>query len=223
MKKIFLLMAAVLIIGCTQARDFSYGLKQVKALNSKYNTTIETYPKSINGVSLMIDDYKELRKLPLDRGREHFNYVIDYRLLNLEAERLFMQSQKYGNAGTTKYGFGCKIRPLIIESAGLRDKSALKAFEAVSLLREFTEKYPEESKSAGLSQKDALFLNATFYEIARNARSDSKTINHFCPANVTLDLYREEFRKKTNLSEDQINNLSYEEAVPIWKIMRGVG
>lgn len=223
MRKIFFILIAVIIMGCAQSKDFNYGFKQINSLNSKYNTTIDTYPKTLSGVNLMANGYNELKKMQLESGQEPFNYVIGYRLLNLEAEKLFIQSQKYGNSGTTKYGFGCKIRPLIIESAGLRNKSALKAFEAVSLLREFTEKYPEESKSAGLTAKNALFLNATFYEISRGARSDSNTINHFCPANVTLVLYREEFRKRTNLSEEQINNLSYEEAVPIWKIIRSIG
>lgn len=228
MKKAFLLktlifLLLVFIFGCAQAKDFNYGLKQVSSLNSKYNTTIETYPKSLNGISQMAVEYDVLRKTQLESGQEQFNYVVDYRLLNLEAERLFMQSQKYGNSGTTKYGFGCKIRPLILESVSLRNGSSQKGFEAVNLLNDFVQKYPEESKAAGLTAKNALFLNATFYEIHVDARRDSNIINNFCPANVTLTLYREEFRKRTNLSEDEINNLSYEEAVPIWKIIRSVG
>ena len=223
MKRIFLLLAVVFILGCSQAKDFSYGIRQINSLNSKYNTTIDTYPKTIDKIDLMIDDYGNLKGLQLEKGKGPFSYVIDYRLLNLDAEKLFIQSQKYGNAGTTKDGFGCKIRPLIIESADLRNKSAQKGFEAVNLLNEFVQKYPEESKSAGLTAKNALFLNATFYGISRGARGDSNTINHFCPANVTLELYREEFRKKTNLSEEKISNLSYEEAVPIWKIIRSIG
>ncbi|MBI2660352.1 hypothetical protein HYX07_04280 [Candidatus Woesearchaeota archaeon] len=223
MKKLFLLIALAFILGCTQAKDFNYGLKQINSLNLKYNTTVETYPKTIEKINLMTDDYNGLKVLQLESGQEAFNYVIDYRLLNLEAEKLFIQSQKYGNSGTTKYGFGCKIRPLIIESAGLRNKSALKAFEAVSLLREFVGKYPEESKSAGLTAKNALFLNATFYEISTDARRDTSIINNFCPQNETLNLYREEFRKRTNLTEGEIGNLSYEDAVSVWKIVRSIG
>lgn len=222
-KKIFFLIAVVFILGCTQAKDFNFGIKKINFLNSQYNTTMETYPKTIKGINQMTDDYKELKSLQLESGQEAFNYMIDYRLLNLEAEKLFMQGQKYGNSGTTKYGFGCKQRPLVIESVSFRNMSANKAFEAVGLLREFVAKYPTEADKAELSNKNALFLNATFYEIARNARSDSNTINHFCPANVTLVLYKEEFRKRTNLSEGEISNLSYEEAVPIWKIIRSIG
>lgn len=223
MRKIFLIFALLFIVGCTQANDFAYGLKQINSINSKYNTDMETYPKSLNQIDSMIDDFKELKKLELEKGQEALNYIIDYRLLNLEAEKLYIQGQKYGTTGTTKGGFGCKSRPLIIESASLRNMSALKGFEAVDLVREFAGKYPKEANLAGLSFKNALFLNATFYQVSRDARSDSSVINHFCPTNVTLELYQQEFRKKTNLSEDFIINLTYEGAVPIWKEIRGIG
>lgn len=212
----------VSILGCTQAKDFNYGVKQINALNSKYNTTMETYPKHLKQINSMSDDLNELKKIKLDAGQEPFNYIIDYRLLNLEAEKLFILGQKYGNSGTTKYGFGCKSRPLIIESASLRNMSALKGFEAVNLIIEFVSDYPKEANLAGLSFKSALFLNATFYQVSRDARTDSSTINHFCPQNETLVLYKKEFKTKTNLSEDFISNLSYEEAIPIWKKVRGI-
>ena len=141
MKKIFLVIALIFIAGCVQAKGFNYGIKQINALNSKYNTTMETYPQSIKQIDLMIDGYKKLKELELGAGQEQFNYIADYRILNLEAEGLYMQSQKYGDTGTTKGGFGCKSRPIIIESVSFRNKSASKAFEAVDLLREFVEKY----------------------------------------------------------------------------------
>lgn len=224
-KRIYMIIVMAFIagiLGCTQGKDFGYGVKQINALNSEYNTTMETYPKHLKQIDSMGNDLNELRKIKLDAGQEPFNYIIDYRLLNLEAEKLFILGQKYGNSGTTKYGFGCKSRPLIIESASLRNMSALKGFEAVNLLREFIAKHPKESKLVSLSEKNALFSNATFYEIAREARSDSGVINHFCPKNVTLELYRQEFRKKTNFSEDYIGNLTYDGAANIWKGIRGI-
>jgi len=221
-KKTLLLIVLLFIAGCAQAKDLDYGVKQVTNLNSRYNTTMETYPKSIGQIDLMLDDFAELKKLQLETGQESFNYLVDYRVLNLEAEKLYIQGQKYGSAGTTKDGFGCKSRPLIIESVSLRNSSGSTGFESVGLLREFVNKYPEDAKLVGLSEKNALFLNATFYEISVEARRDSSIINHFCPQNVTFELYQEEFRKRTNLSEDFINRLSYEEAVPIWKRIRGI-
>ena len=222
MKKLFLIIALIFIVGCTQPKNFAYGVRQINSLNSKYNTTMETYPKTMQKISLMFDDMVELKKLQLETGQEPFGYIVDYRILNLEAEKLYIESQKYGSAGTTKDGFGCKTRPLITDSVALRNMSALKGFEAAGLITEFVGKYPEEAKSAGFSFKNALFLNAIFYEISQDAGRDSRVINNFCPGNVTLGLYQEEFRKKTNLSEDFINNISYDEAVRIWKKIRGV-
>ena len=165
----------------------------------------------------MRDELLTIKRLDLDSGKEQFIYLVNYRILNLQAERDFIESQKYGAAGTTVYGFGCKIRPLIIESASLRNSSALKGFGAVDLLREFINKFPQEAGSAGLSGKDALFLNATFYKISQSAESDSSIINHFCPKNVTLESYQKEFEREKDLSNEEISKLSYEQAVSIWK------
>jgi len=222
-KSLLLLAALLLIFGCAQAKDFRYGLGKISSLNSKYNTTIDTYPKSIAQINSMLEDYRQLKNIQLDSGQESFAYVADYRILNLEAEKLYIESQKYGGSGTTKEGFGCRSRPFIIESVSLRNKSSLKAFEAVSLIREFIDKHPEDAGLSGLSAKTALFLNATFYQVSRDARTDSNVINHFCPMNVTLDVYRQNFRKKTNLSEESISKMSYEEAVQVWKKLNGMG
>lgn len=221
MKKIFFLVLVALLAGCAQ-QGFEYGLAKLNEVNSRYNTTMETSPKSAAQIGLMMDDLGNLKNLQLQNGQKSFDYVVRYRILNLEAEKLFIESQKYGFNDLAKTGFGCKPRPLIIESVALRNQSAQKGFEAVSLLREFIDGHPEDAKTAGLSNKNALFLNASFYEISRIARGDSSIINRFCPQNVTLELYREEFKKRTNITEDIINNMAYEEAVEIWKISRGI-
>jgi len=210
------------MVGCAQTKDFEYGIKQIGKINSKYNTSMDTYPKNIETINSLISDLKELKKLKLDNGQEQFYYLVDYRILNLETEKFFIEGQKYGDGGTTKDGFGCKQRPLIIESVALRNRSALKGFEAIDLLREFIRKYPEEALTSNLSDKNALFLNATFYSVFTEARRDSNVINNFCPINRTLELYQEEFRKKTNYTEDFISSLSYEQAVVIWKKIRNV-
>ena len=219
---LFFVVLLLFIASCAQAKDFKYGVKQANKLNSKYNTTMETFPNTIPRIDSMISDFEEIKKLQLETGKDPFDYLIDYRLLNLEAEKLLIEGQKYGNAGFTADGFGCKQRPLIIESAQLRNRSALKGFEAVELSREFVEKYPKEAEIAGISLKSALFLNAAFYQVSEGARKDSSTISKFCPKNETLEIYKQSFRKpsfveKYNFSEDYINNLSYEEAVEIYK------
>ena len=224
LKRNWWVFAAILIAiaGCSQAKNFAYGVKQLNSINARYNTTIETYPQHLKPIDLMSSDLKELKKEKLETGQEPLNYIIDYRLLNLEAEKLFIFGQKYGDSGTTKYGFGCKSRPLVIESAALRNSSALKGFEAVNLLREFIDKYPKEASLVGLAYKNALFLNATFYQISQEAASDSNIINNFCTKNDSLESYQRQFRRETNLSDDFINNLTYENAVPIWKGLVGV-
>lgn len=217
LKQIFLIMALALMIGCAQAKDFTYGFNQIASLNSKYNATMDASPSSINKIDAMHDDLLTLKRLELTSGKEPFLELINYRILNLEAEKSYIKSQKYGSAGTTAQGFGCKIRPLIMESASLRNNSALKGFEAVSALREFLNKYPQESKSAGLTNKDALFLNAAFYRISQEAEKDSNVINHFCPKNESLESYKKEFKRDNYLSEEEINKLAYEQAVVLWK------
>lgn len=219
LKKIFFLALIVLLAGCAQ-QDFEYGLEKLSEINSRYNTTIETYPKSSAQIGLMMKDMDNLKNLQLQNGQKSFDYLIRYRILNLEGEKLFMESQKHGFSDLAKTGFGCKPRPLIIESVKLRNQSAQKGFEAASLLKQFVDEYPEDAKAAGLSNKNVLFLNASFYEISRIARSDSNIINRFCPQNVTLELYKEEFKKRTNLSEEYINNLTYDKAAVIWKKIR---
>lgn len=221
LKKIFFLLLVVLLAGCAQ-QNFKYGLARLNEINSKYNATIETSPKNIADIDLMLNDLADLKNLQLQSGKGAFEHLIRYRMLNIEAEKLFMESQKHGINDLAKTGFGCKPRPIILESVALRNQSAQKGFEAASVLREFIDKFPEDAKTAGLSNKNALFLNASFYEVYRIARSDSNMINRFCPQNETLELYKEEFKKRTNITEDIINNMTYDEAAKIWKISRGI-
>ena len=224
MKKILLnaIFVFLLAAGCAQVKDFGYGLEQMKMVDAKYGTNISNYPVDIQQAGYLIGDLEKIKGITLDRGQEQFIQILDYRLLALDAHGDFVNDAvNYGVSGTTEDGFGCKQRPLILESVALRNNSAQKGFKAVSLLRNFVDKYPEEAKMAGVSYKDSLFMNATFYEMARKARSDSSIINRFCPQNVTLELYREEFKKSTNLSEEHIKGLDYDSAVVIWKKLRG--
>ena len=222
MKKILFVVLLVLLAGCAKSKDFSYGLDQMNAVNSKYGITSNSYLADVNQIDAIMNSYKELKELKLDKDREAFNELVDYRLLAFESDRQFVNSLKYGDSGTTKKGFGCKRRPLIIETVKLKNESALMGFEAISKLKEFVDKYPQNSKLANLSQKDVMFLNASFYELSKDANRDSSTINHFCPENVTLEIYRQGFRKIENLSEEFINSLTYEQAVKLWKQISGI-
>ena len=219
-KKIFWIIALIALAGCT-SMDFNYAAERINALNAKYNTTMETFPTSIDKINQMIADYEGLKSIRLSAGKEQLDYSIDFRLLNLEAAKLFIEGNKYGNAGYTKNGFGCKLRPLIVESFKLRNESAQKGYGSAGLLMKFTEKYPDDSKKLGLSMKTALFMNATFLKVYEEAVRDSQTINGFCPESKTLELYKQEFSKGTVMSKSEIDNLKYDEAAKIWKEKKG--
>jgi len=217
LKKILLVVLLCLLAGCAKSKDFSYGLGQMDAVNSKYNITYSSYPADVNQIDVIINSYRELKELKLDKDQEAFNELVDYRLLTFESDKQFVNSLKYGDAGTTKKGFGCKIRPLIIETVKFKNESAMKGFEAISKLKDFVDKYPQNSKLANLSQKDVIFLNASFYELSKDANRDSNIINSFCPENITLEIYVQGFKKIENLSDEYINSLTYEQAVKLWK------
>ena len=224
MRRIFLLILVLILgfVGCAKMKDFSYGMNQISSLNSKYQTTMETYPQNEEQINSMLDELGALKGIKLDTEQEPYKTIIDYRILNLEAEKLYIESQKYRAGNIAATGFGCKSRPLIIESAKLRNGSATKGFEAASLLSSFVSTYPAKAKIANVTQKNVLFLNASFYEVERIAVTDSNIINNFCPENVTLGLYREQFERETNFSKENINSLSYEQAVQIWKQLEGL-
>jgi len=222
LKKILLVVLLALLAGCAKAKDFSYGLSQMDAINLKYGITPNSYPADVNQIDAIMASYRGLKELKLDMDQEAFNELVDYKLLAFWSDEQFVKSLKYGDSGTTKNGFGCKMRPLIIETVKFKNESALKGFESVSKLKNFVDKYPQHSKLANLSQKDVMFLNASFYELSKDAKRDSGTINYFCPENVTLEIYQQGFRKIENLSDEYISSLTYEQAVKLWKQTNGI-
>ncbi len=212
---------AVFIVACAPGKDFEQGVLNLNEINSKYGTTMETYPDTVEKMSAMIDEMSKLKSSGLNAGSKPFSYVLNYRILNLEAEKLYSESQKYGTVGSTASGFSCKPRPLILESADLRQKSALKAFEAVDVIRKIVNEYPKEASSLGFSEKNALFLNATFYEIEKQAKKDISLMNNLCTENKTLEFYRQEFKSKKLMSNEEIEKITYSDAVIAWKKERG--
>ena len=226
MKKLIYIICLLLVIGCArtnQTTDFSYGNGKLNEINYRYGTDMQSYPANLSKIDLMMGELAQLKNLKLGNGQEPFEMIVGFRILSLEAQKLYISGQKYGDWGTTVNGFGCKRRPLIIESASLRRKSSSKGFDAAEELERFVNDYPKEASSINMSNKSVLFYNATFYEILNEAEADIHTINYFCPENITLDLYREDFRKNTNLSEDYINSLNYDKAAVIWEHEIGAG
>ena len=200
MKKYIALAILVFIAaGCVAQpkKDFSYGLEEVSRLNQKYEVDMSRSPDSVEKIDSFIAELEELGKTEFESGGEAFKSLVEYRLHNLQADRYFIENKmKYGERGTTIKGFGCKGRHRIINSSSLRMMSASEGFKAVEDVYRLVENYPEESKTAGLSRKDALFLNATFYEIDNQAKRDNRTIEKFCTEEVYQQLMKEEEMKK---------------------------
>lgn len=200
MKKYIVLTILMLIaVGCgtQQKKDFSYGLEEINRLNQKYEVDMSKSPDSAEKIDLFLAELEDLKKTEFESGGEAFKILIEYRIHNLQADRYFVENKmRYGERGTTIKGFGCKGRHRILNSSSLRMMSASEGFKAAEHLYRLVEGYPEESKSAGLSRKDALFLNATFYEINNQAKKDNRTIERFCPEEVYQQLMNEEELKK---------------------------
>jgi hypothetical protein len=223
LKKILIVLALLLIIGCTEkSLDFEHGLGLINEIDLKFGTNLQTFPKDIKNLDTMADNLKSLKKIKLDSGQEPFEMIVDFKLLNLQAGKLFIQGNKYGSTGYTKDGFACKPRPLIIESASLRRESANTGYAAVGLGWDILSEFPNEAELAGLNQRDIVFLNGTFFRFYEEASKDISTINPRCPESKSLEFYKQEFRKKLNFSEEYINELSYEKAVPIWKELNNI-
>ena len=61
-----------------------------------------------------------------------------------------------------------------------RNISAYIGYEAVEVLQEFIDKYPDKSKSLNFTQRDVVFTNFYYSEVEREARRDNNIIRHFC-------------------------------------------
>ncbi len=222
-RKYFGVLVLIFIVGCAQdAKNFEYGLGKLNEIDSKYNVTMDSVPTGQKETSLMISELEILGEEKLESGQEAFDSLLIYRTASIEAAQIYAKGASFGAKGTTKDGFGCKDRPFVIESGQLRNSSAQKGFEAVSALWNLVEKYPREANASGLTGKNAVLMNGTFYKIYLDARSDIITIKNMCTENRTLEIYKDYLNKYTNLSDEYINNLDYGQAVIEYKDSLGL-
>ena len=183
MKKLVLLcllVMASLLLGCTQpgAMDFRDGVKKLEQFDKDYNSSVKTPPASaagIDGLRAQLVGFKAANKLS-----DPLNSLVDFRIVLLEAERLNAEGWQWGKGSTTDYGFGCKGYIRIKESSRLRNASAQRGYESVDMLEKFIEEFPDESKIAGLTQKDALALNAMYFQIEEKASKDARLVENLC-------------------------------------------
>jgi hypothetical protein len=223
MKKGFFVLMVVLsvfIAGC-QSMTFDQGIARIVEINSAHGSTMESYPADPAVIDEMIVQLNDLQKSSFSDGKEQMDLALRYRILTLESGKPLLAAADIGGVGITQDGFSCKPKPMTLRAASLRDQSAQKSFEAVTVLKELVEKYPQDAQKLGLSMKTALFQNATAYAVWEQGAKDARTIDRYCPDEKVLELYKEEFRKKGIMAEEELSALTYEQAAEKWLEIRG--
>ncbi|MAH33454.1 hypothetical protein CL615_03600 [archaeon] len=183
MKKIIfiLMLALVALYGCTSSPiTFEQGVKKINKLDKQYDADIKTPPNStenINGLLGQLVGFKALNEnIP-----QSLEYLLDFKIKTLEAEKLHIEGWQWGKGSTTDYGFGCrKGYARIINSSKIRNASAQKGYEAINSLQMLIDEFPDKTKSLNLLQKDILFLNAAYFQIENKAAKDARLITSAC-------------------------------------------
>lgn len=170
--------------GCASSSELTFekGVEKIEEIDKKYNTTIKSPPDSIPEIQSLIAQlvgFEAVNDIP-----ESLSYLLDFRIKFLEAEMLNAQGWQWGRGSTTEWGFGCKKGyERITNSSKLRNASSLKGYEAIDVLKEFIDKFPDEAKSLNLGQKDVLVLNAEYFQIEEKAVKDARVVWKMCIAN----------------------------------------
>ncbi|MBI2523196.1 hypothetical protein HYW19_02290 [Candidatus Woesearchaeota archaeon] len=180
------LFLLVIIYGCTNQRTvgFDEGVKKINEFDKQFGATMKTPPNSTEGVDGLLAQLVGFRAANMDVDKSLATFL-DFRIKNLEAERLHIEGWQWGKGSTTDYGFGCnKGSERVINSSRIRNASAQKGYEAVEALQSFIGNYPKEAESLNLTQKDALFLNAAYLQIEEKANRDYRIIISLCKEQV---------------------------------------
>ena len=177
---ILALSILLLIVGCTTGiTSFKSGINKMDKINKKYSIDFKSMPNTIENAVLMRNDLKQITGMSVNVP-ESFTLFLDYRIKSLEGNIIHLEAWKHGMKASTRDGFGCKSLPIIVNSSILRNASAQRGYEAIEVLQEFVDKYPEEALSINITQRDIVFSNFYYYEIEREAKRDRGIIEHFC-------------------------------------------
>lgn len=176
------ILLVIVISSCTPTSKtitFDEGVERINEIDKKFGASMKTVPSSAENVWGLIVQLTGFGAVN-ENMPESVAYLLDYRIKGLESEKLYMGGWQWGKASTIDYGFGCKGAERILNSSKLREGSAKKGYEAVNSLQLFVNEFPEEAKSLNLSQKDVIFLNATYYQAETKARSDASIVTKLC-------------------------------------------
>lgn len=168
------------IIGCSaEITSFEKGIKEMAKINKKYSVDFKSIPNTMENAVLLRNDLKQISGMGVN-APESFNLFLDYRIKSIESNIIHLEAWKEGMKASTRDGFGCKSLPIVVNSSILRNISAQKGYEAIKVLQEFVDKYPEEALTINITQRDIVFTNLYYYEIEREAKRDRTIIEHFC-------------------------------------------
>lgn len=176
---IIIFFVGLLIAGCVITYTFESGIAELDTINDKYKVDHRSMPASIENAVLMRNDLKDFKEnnnnLP-----ESLDIFLNYRLKALESNIINLKAWEEGNRASTREGFGCKAIQVVVNSSILRNISAQRGYEAVEILQEFIDKYPDEALSINITQRDVVFTNFFYKEVENEARRDRKIIEYFC-------------------------------------------
>lgn len=187
---IFILLATLIVAyGCANVSQlrgnvvfdpaFNDAVERINEIHESHGSTLKSAPETtdqIDNLLAQLIGFNAINELP-----ESIEILIDFRIKSLEADKLHAEGWQWGRGSTTKWGFGCrKGFARVSEAARLRNLSATTGFEAVNILQEFVDKYPEEAKNLNYTQKDVLFLNAVYFQIQESALRDRSIVRSGC-------------------------------------------
>lgn len=197
-------LAAVLIIaGCTGIMTFEQGTAEFKKISDRYNVDFKSMPADIEKAVQMRNELKELESRSTN-APEQFKLLLNYEKKSLEANILNIKAWEQGGLASTRDGFGCKQLPVIFNSTKLRNASAQIGYTAVSTLQDFIDKYPDESKSVNLTQRDVLFTKYFYSEVEKEAVRDRKIVEFFCASKY--DMNTMQLKPDAYGTDDQLGN-----------------
>ena len=181
-----ILFLLVILYGCTSLIDASFkkGVKRINEIDDKFDTNMKSIPGSEEQIDELLVQLVGFGVANEDTTKA-LEYLLDFRIKSLEAEKLHIEGWQWGRGSTTDWGFGCrKGSARVLNSSKIRNSSAYKGYESLEALQLLVDEFPNEAKSVNLTQIDVIFLNAAYRQVEDKAVRDSKIIRGFCKEQI---------------------------------------